>query len=219
LQVDPSKDAAICEFCGTPFIVEKAIALCSAEGAVSAQALLAKAMQFLRLGEKYNFERFAYQALDIDPLYIPARWALVEHAGWDEGLVKGTYKYYEGDRGGRLSKEVSARNIKDRFERLIQLCQLDPEHKEHYIKVMACKEVPPLIEYYERMRNEKVFIHRLKKGWQKPGDAIGPPFAGGFEAVTEENLPGIANIFRRELVAELERLHPQLFELVKEMFH
>jgi hypothetical protein len=216
LQVDPSKDAAICEFCGTPFIVEKAIAQYATGNTPTAQALLDKAMQFLSLGEQQNFERFARQALDVDPLYIPARWALVEHASWYESLVNWTYNYFDGP--PELSERRTMEKIGKRFAGLMQLCKLDPQNKEHYIQTMACKEVPALIQYYERERNEKYFARMQRKGSLTPDYAIGPPFAAGLRAVTEENLPGIADIFKREMAVELERLHPQLFGLVKEMF-
>lgn len=87
LQVDSSHEAAVCQFCGTPFIVEKAInnyntyvtqnfagANVTIQG-ITAESLITRANQYLMDNQWDTAEKYIEDALDIDP-YNSKAWVL-----------------------------------------------------------------------------------------------------------------------------------------------
>lgn len=79
LQVDNSKDAAVCKYCGTPFIVEKAInnyntyVTQNFQGAnviiqgKTVESILTRAMQFMKIDDWEKANEYVEDALDIEP--------------------------------------------------------------------------------------------------------------------------------------------------------
>ena len=88
LAVDNEKDAAICQFCNTPFVVEKAInnyninisgnvnvekATINVEGAPSISNLLVRAKDFVAAKEYARAITYYNRILDLDPLNTEAK--------------------------------------------------------------------------------------------------------------------------------------------------
>jgi len=245
LPVDSARDAWVCGYCGTPFVVEKAIqqfnitnnitagtvnVVANTEIASKARAsqLMEQAMSFLGLNERSNFVKLANQALELDPLNPNIRYQLLLHAD-DNSLIQYTYtSTYD-------STEECKIRIKRKFSGLVNLCEIDSTNQLGYIRALAQKEACFFLEmvkdsvsgsgFLESVYRQEFFDDPSKIVYDRKGRAKHQPsvdyrYKNSFSYVNEENLPGIAEPFKREMAAELKQLCPQLFliDAIKEMF-
>lgn len=128
LTVDPSLEAAICPFCNTPYIVEKAInnykvtnnyigTQINIEG-VNSENLIELAESSLKAGNYSEAMSYADRALETDPSNINGWIVKIKAAGYD----------IDGDRTSEITSFIDAaldRSVNDNDQILVYLAVLD----------------------------------------------------------------------------------------------
>ena len=245
LPVDNARDAWVCGYCGTPFVVEKAIQQFNITNNITAETvnvvanteidpkarasqLMEQAMSFLGLNERSNFVKIANQALELDPLNSNIRFQLLLHTN-DDSLILYTYI------STCDSIEKCRARIKQNFSGLVSLCGIDSANRLEYVNALAQKEAHFFLEMVKRTVSGSGFLESVyqqdffddpskivydRKGRAKHQPRVDYYYQKSFGYVNEDNLSGIAELFKRDMAAELKRLCPQLFLIdeIKEMF-